>query len=633
MTSRVSKGALLVMFSRVLTAVVMAVLAYAVAVAFDFAPGPLRSSAAMSCEISERLAERDARLGAYEGDDRIRAVVYRLEGDESDNRAQTKLINVIRDEHGGVMMVLPSCRLLPATAVNARSQESQHGTIETWLAARAADVAIFGQYDDGDDLYKLSFSLGRVEESETQIVAIEQFTVGPDFLDTAANAIAGSILVQAKEQDTDGNQFISDELEDVALKLERVIGAVHEQFDEKTALNLRTAYRSIIFDLGQGSSGTGWLEKIIAFERQEREAGRGALSNDLRERGDSLNWLGVAQIELASRTNGDRELVLSGIESLEASLEYRTRESFPAAWASTHNNIGVAYQALANYNGQLTDYKTALHHFGLALEVRTQEDYPGHWVSTQINIAQSYTSMGRLYNLSAFEQRNDGQESIAQDSRSQGSKALGDALEIYSLLTNVVDPVYSPAIWVTVQLGWADVYVEISSSDGTLRNVDGSLEKSIAILKGVLDFITQDEAPREWRFAQSSLASAYRGMAYISDRNDQLSDEKRLEMTLDYLLLSEKSYRAVYGQISDSNLTDWLAVTTYNLASVIEFKAQLTSELSDWQEAFMFFDESARYYDQTEGGSIDAADARQRANQVTVYIEALQQGTIAEAAN
>ncbi len=73
-----------------------------------------------------------------------------------------------------------------------------------------------------------------------------------------------------------------------------------------------------------------------------------------------------------------------------AALEVRTRQSAPAAWAMTQNNLGNALSAqagLAEGAERVALLEQAVAAYRAALEVRTRQDAPAAWAMTQYNLA------------------------------------------------------------------------------------------------------------------------------------------------------------------------------------------------------------------------------------------------------
>jgi tetratricopeptide (TPR) repeat protein len=77
------------------------------------------------------------------------------------------------------------------------------------------------------------------------------------------------------------------------------------------------------------------------------------------------------------------------IAAYEAALEVLTREALPEKWATTQNNLGLAYQnRIRGERAENLERAIAAHE--AALEVRTREALPEKWAMTQNNLGLAY---------------------------------------------------------------------------------------------------------------------------------------------------------------------------------------------------------------------------------------------------
>ncbi|NEO81492.1 tetratricopeptide repeat protein, partial [Moorena sp. SIO4G3] len=63
-------------------------------------------------------------------------------------------------------------------------------------------------------------------------------------------------------------------------------------------------------------------------------------------------------------------------------LKVRTKKDFPEEWASTQNNLGLAYRNRIRWD-RAWNLEKAIEAYKLALEVYTKKDFPEEWASTQ----------------------------------------------------------------------------------------------------------------------------------------------------------------------------------------------------------------------------------------------------------
>jgi len=80
------------------------------------------------------------------------------------------------------------------------------------------------------------------------------------------------------------------------------------------------------------------------------------------------------------------------IEHYEAALRIYTEEAAPQDWATTQNNLGVAYSDLPT-GDRGENLRRAIEHYEAALRVRTEEAAPQEWAATQNNLGTAYSDL------------------------------------------------------------------------------------------------------------------------------------------------------------------------------------------------------------------------------------------------
>ena len=66
-----------------------------------------------------------------------------------------------------------------------------------------------------------------------------------------------------------------------------------------------------------------------------------------------------------------------------------TRETFPTDWASTQNNLGLAYSS--RIRGELAEnIECAIASYEAALDAYNPNDFPDQWTDLQTNLAAIY---------------------------------------------------------------------------------------------------------------------------------------------------------------------------------------------------------------------------------------------------
>ena len=95
-------------------------------------------------------------------------------------------------------------------------------------------------------------------------------------------------------------------------------------------------------------------------------------------------------IAYRDRIRGERADNLErAIAHYDAALTVYTREAFPEQWAMTQNNLAIAYRD--RIRGERADnLEQAIAHYEQALTVYTREAFPADWAATQNNLAAAY---------------------------------------------------------------------------------------------------------------------------------------------------------------------------------------------------------------------------------------------------
>src|SRR5919202_169225 len=169
------------------------------------------------------------------------------------------------------------------------------------------------------------------------------------------------------------------------------------------------------------------------------------------------------------------------ISAYQAALLVRTREAFPQDWAATQHNLAVAY--LYRIRGEKADnLETAISAFQAALSVRTREAFPEYWADTQNNLAIAYSDRIR------------GEKA---DNLEIAISAFEKALEVYTREA-------FPQEWTQTQNNLANAYRERMTGEKA-----DNLEMAISAFEAALEVHTREAFPQDWAATQSNLAIAY----------------------------------------------------------------------------------------------------------------------------
>ena len=90
---------------------------------------------------------------------------------------------------------------------------------------------------------------------------------------------------------------------------------------------------------------------------------------------------------IGTASRGDRaDNLEKAIAAFEAALTVRTREALPREWATTQNNLAIAYRTRVR-GDRADNLEKAIAAYEAALTVTTREALPREWATTQNNLA------------------------------------------------------------------------------------------------------------------------------------------------------------------------------------------------------------------------------------------------------
>ncbi|MCZ8241954.1 MAG: CHAT domain-containing protein [Microcystis sp. LE19-131.1A] len=186
----------------------------------------------------------------------------------------------------------------------------------------------------------------------------------------------------------------------------------------------------------------------------------------------------IRDFPLGSRAN-NLEIAITGYQTL---FEVYNREAFPYEWASTQNNLGIAYGD--RIRGEKADnLELAIISLNQSLEVRTREAFPYEWATAQNNLGTVYRD------------------------RIKGERAdnLELAIAAYNLSLEVLTREAFSYEWASTQNNLGIAY-----GDRIRRERSDNLELAIASLNQSLEVRTREAFPYEWASTQNNLGEAYR---------------------------------------------------------------------------------------------------------------------------
>jgi tetratricopeptide (TPR) repeat protein len=192
------------------------------------------------------------------------------------------------------------------------------------------------------------------------------------------------------------------------------------------------------------------------------------------------NNLGLAYL---CRVRGERaENLEAAIRYFSAALEEYTRQSLLIQWATTQNNLGLAY-LYRIWGERAENLEAAIRCFLAALQVRTREAFPQAWAATQNNLGVTYCQ------------------------RIQGERAenLETAIHCYEAMLEVSTREAFPHDWAAIQNNLGNAYLERIQGEKV-----ENLEAAIRCFLAALQVFTREAFPYDWATIQNNLGIAYR---------------------------------------------------------------------------------------------------------------------------
>ena len=194
------------------------------------------------------------------------------------------------------------------------------------------------------------------------------------------------------------------------------------------------------------------------------------------------NNLGVAYKDLPG---GDRaENLQRAIACYEAAQRVYTEENFPAAWAKTQHNLGIAYTDLPG-GDRAANLRKAIACFEAAQRVYTEEDFPADWAMTQNNLGIAY-------------------QELPWGDRAEN---IRKAIACYEAALHVRTEEDFPFDWAWTQNCLGAAYGDLPGGDRA-----ANLRKAIACYEAAQRVYTEEDFPADWACTQNNLGLAYKDL-------------------------------------------------------------------------------------------------------------------------
>jgi len=250
-----------------------------------------------------------------------------------------------------------------------------------------------------------------------------------------------------------------------------------QENDPSMIASMFSEFGNLIQGFSLGSSILNLEISITAYKQVLQVRNR----NDFPEKwATTQNNLGIAYNKRIQGTRTDN--IERAIESYEQALQVRTLVAYPGAWAQTQNNLGNAY--VDRIKGERADnIERAIYAYRLALQVYTRNEFRSEWAMTHNNLA------------------------IAYSDRIEGKRAdnLEQAITLYQLVLEVRTLIEFPEAWAGTQNNLGTAYTDHIRGERA-----DNIERAIACYEKALQVRTLIEFPEAWAGTQNNLGNAYK---------------------------------------------------------------------------------------------------------------------------
>lgn len=184
----------------------------------------------------------------------------------------------------------------------------------------------------------------------------------------------------------------------------------------------------------------------------------------------------------SERTRGSRhENLEKAIVHYESALSIRKKEYFPVEWARTMNNLAAAYKDLTG-PGRAENLEKAIDYLEQTLTIRKPDTLPAEY-------AETMTNLGTIYHTRIHGDRD---------------KNLEEAIRCLEEARSVSRQESGASSWLNTVSNLASAY-----SDRTNGTRCENVNQAIAYSAEVLDFVSQDTMPQEYRQLQINMGRMY----------------------------------------------------------------------------------------------------------------------------
>ena len=269
------------------------------------------------------------------------------------------------------------------------------------------------------------------------------------------------------------------------------------------------------------------------------------------------NNLGTAYQILAEAKDKPENCQLA-VKAFQEALKVYTPDRFPMDYAMTQNNLGTAYQILAEAKDKPENCQLAIKAFQKALEIRTKEHFPMDYAATQNNLGNSYRTLAEVKD------------------KTQNCQL---AIKAYQEALKLRTPEHFPMDYAMTQNNLGAAYKTLA----VVKDKTQNCQLAIKACQEALKVYTLDRFPMDYAMTQNNLGAAYGTLAVVKnkDQNCQLAVKACQEALKVYTL---------------DRFPMQYAMTQNNLGTAYQTLAEAKDKPENCQLAVKAFQEALKVY-------------------------------------
>ncbi|MEO8396153.1 MAG: tetratricopeptide repeat protein [Chloroflexota bacterium] len=239
------------------------------------------------------------------------------------------------------------------------------------------------------------------------------------------------------------------------------------------------------------------------------------------------------------------------VAAYQEALRFSTLESAPLDYATTQNNLGIAYRNLSAVEDRNDNLHRAVEAYQQALEHFAPQSAPLDYATMQNNLGNMYGNLSEV-----------------EDRSGNLRRAVSAYEEALRFVTADVDPLH----YASTQNNLGAAYSDLARLEDRADN----LSRAIISYQEALRFRTPNTDPLRYATTQNNLGNAYRNLAKFEDR------DTNLRRAID------AHQEALRFYTPDSAPLEY-ATTQANLGLILEDSGDLSAALVCWREAEKYY--------------------------------------------